>query len=92
MIIFFLYIIIINIITFHLYRLDKWRAEQSEYRISEAILLGVSFLGGALGAFCAMREFRHKTLHSVFAIGVPLALIIQMALVIWVMYYCLLET
>ena len=92
MIIFFLYIIIINIITFHLYRIDKWRAEQSEYRISEAILLGVSFLGGALGAFCAMREFRHKTLHSVFAIGVPLALIIQMALVIWVMYYCLLET
>lgn len=92
MIIFFLYIIIINIITFHLYRIDKWRAEQSEYRISEAILLGVSFLGGALGAFCAMREFRHKTLHSVFAIGVPIALVIQTIFIIWVIYYCLLET
>ena len=89
---FFIFIIIINLVSFHLYRIDKCRAEKDEYRISEAALLAVSFLGGALGAFCAMREYHHKTLHSVFAIGVPLALIIQMTLVIWVMYHCLLET
>lgn len=86
------YIIILNLITFHLYRIDKQRAERGEYRISEVTLLGMSFLGGALGAFCAMHEFHHKTLHSVFAIGVPLALIIQVALVIWLMCYYLLET
>lgn len=89
MIIFFSYIIIVNIVAFHLYRIDKQRAELGEYRISELVLLGVSFLGGALGAFCAMREYHHKTLHSVFAIGVPVVLVIQTALIMGAMIYCL---
>ena len=79
-------------VAFHLFRIDKNRAEQSEYRISEAVLLGVSFLGGALGAFCAMHEYHHKTLHTAFAIGVPIALVIQTVLIIWAMYHCLIAT
>ena len=86
------YIIVINIVAFHLYRIDKGRAERDEYRIPEAMLLGVSFLGGALGAFCAMREYHHKTLHKAFSIGVPIALALQTALVVGAMVYCLLGT
>ena len=85
----FIYVIIINIVSFHLYRIDKRKAERGEYRIPEAVLLGVAFLGGALGAFCAMREYRHKTLHPTFVVGVPIALIIQIGLVLWVMISCL---
>lgn len=90
MIILFCYVIIINVVSFHMYRIDKLRAEQDEYRIPETVLLAVAFLGGALGAFCAMREFRHKTLHTSFAVGVPIALLIQIALVVWMMARCLL--
>ncbi len=86
------YIILINLVSFHLYRIDKIRAERDEYRISEAILLGGSFLGGALGAFCAMREFHHKTLHNIFSVGVPIALVIQTAIVVLTLVYCLLNT
>ena len=86
------YVILINLVSFHLYRIDKIRAERDEYRISEAILLGVSFLGGALGAFCAMREFHHKTLHNIFSVGVPIALVIQTAIVVLTLVYCLLNT
>lgn len=89
---FFLYVIAINVVSFHLYRIDKYRAEKGVFRISEATLLSVSFLGGALGAFCAMKEYHHKTLHNAFSIGVPVALVIQSALVLWAMLYCLLFT
>lgn len=91
MVVFFSFIIIVNILTFHLYRIDKQQAEASLSRIPEAILLALSFLGGALGAFCAMQEYRHKTLHKSFSICVPIALVLQAALVIWAMVYCIIH-
>ena len=87
MVILLSFIIIINIVSFHLYRIDKRKAELGEYRIREAVLLSVSFLGGALGAFCAMKEYRHKTLHTAFTVGVPIALAIQCILTIWAIAY-----
>lgn len=92
MIAFFLYIIIVNLASFHLFHFDKQRAECGKYRIPERLLLGISFLGGALGAFCAMREYHHKTLHTAFALSVPVALAVQLVLVIWVIVHCLIET
>lgn len=86
-----LYIIVVNLVSFHLYKIDKLRAERDEYRISEAALLTVAFAGGALGAFCAMQEFRHKTFHTAFTVGVPIALVLQTALVVWAMIDCLLK-
>lgn len=83
------YIIVINLVAFHLYRLDKRRAEQEGFRIPEAVLLGIAFLGGALGAYCAMHEYRHKTQHSAFVVGVPIALVVQSALVLWAMVHCI---
>lgn len=89
MIFFIAVVLVMNLVAYHLYRIDKLRAEQSKYRIPEAVLLTVSFLGGAFGAFCAMHEYHHKTLHTIFAVGVPIALAIQTVLVIWAMVYCL---
>lgn len=89
MVVFFAYIIVINVVSFHMFRIDKLRAERDAYRIPETALLAVSFLGGALGAFCAMNEYRHKTLHTSFAVGVPVALAVQAILVIWAMVHCL---
>lgn len=92
MIVLLSYFIVINLVSFHLYRLDKRRAEQGDVRIPEFVLLGIAFLGGALGAFCAMHEYRHKTQHSLFFIGVPVTLVIQSALMMWGLVHCIIAT
>lgn len=70
-----IYLTCINIITFTLYSIDKWKAKRNKWRISEAKLLLLAFAGGSLGAYMAMRMFRHKTQHKKFTILVPLFLI-----------------
>lgn len=60
------YLIIINIITFFLYMLDKHYAIKKMYRISEYTLLVFSFFGGCFGALCGMQFFHHKTRKGKF--------------------------
>ena len=70
---------VLNLITFFLYGIDKRRAQKNQWRISEACLLTLPFLGGALGALLGMSLYRHKTKHIRFCILVPLALILHTA-------------
>jgi Predicted membrane protein len=67
-----LYFIAINLLTFLLYGLDKYKAVRQEWRIPERILLLMAFLGGAFGALSAMRIFRHKTKKGRFKLMIPL--------------------
>lgn len=53
--------IILSIITFAYYGVDKSKAKRSEMRIPERTLLCLSFFGGALGGLLGMQLFRHKT-------------------------------
>ncbi len=55
------YLIIINIITFIVYAVDKFKAINKKERISELSLFLLGFIGGAIGALMAMLLFRHKT-------------------------------
>lgn len=73
-----------NIITCLLMGVDKNRAKNKRWRISETRLLAVAFLGGALGVFTGMHVFHHKTKHPKFTIGVPLLFLIN-----GIMYYVL---
>lgn len=66
-------LVIINIVAFAMYGIDKSKAKKKHWRISEASLLSVAFLGGAYGAWLGMRVFHHKTRHKKFQILVPLA-------------------
>ncbi|AHF06842.1 DUF1294 domain-containing protein [Desulfitobacterium metallireducens] len=70
-------LLIWNLVTCLLMGTDKNRAKKGLWRISEARLLGVALLGGALGVFLGMNIFHHKTKHSKFRIGVPLLLFIN---------------
>ena len=72
------YLILVNLIAFALYGIDKRRAKQGAWRISEYTLLLVALLGGSLGALLGMRYFRHKTRHRKFRYGVPLILLLQL--------------
>lgn len=70
-------LVVINLLTFLVYGIDKWRAIHGRWRISEATLLSLAILGGSIGALLGMQIWRHKTHHKKFKYGVPLILIIQ---------------
>lgn len=75
-----IYIVLINVVTFFVYGFDKHRAQSRRRRISERTLLTLAAMGGSIGAWMAMRSFRHKTQHAKFKYGVPAILIAQIAL------------
>ena len=79
-------LIIWNIIVFAMYGLDKQKAKQKKRRISEATLSLSAALMGGIGALLGMRAFRHKTKHLKFKIGVPLLLILNIAVVCLYLY------
>ena len=74
------YLIVINIVTFLVYGIDKWKAKQGSWRISEATLLILAVIGG-IGALLGMRVWHHKTMHKKFKYGLPLILLVQIALI-----------
>lgn len=55
-----------SLVAFFCYGRDKSLAKQGKWRISEAKLLRLGFLGGAVGALAGMQFFRHKTKHWYF--------------------------
>lgn len=75
------YLILINIVTFAVYGIDKIKAKKGAWRIPEKSLLLLAFIGGSLGAAAGMRFWRHKTLHPQFKWGVPLILLFHLALI-----------
>ena len=72
------HLLIINVLAFVLYGVDKRRAVRNEYRIKEGVLLWMARLGGGIGSWLGIKNFRHKTQHTKFRIVVP------MWIVIWV--------
>lgn len=72
---FIYYLIIINVVNFLLFAVDKKRAQRGKWRIPEAWLFGISLIGGSLGGLLSMKIMRHKTSKIKFAIGMPLLLI-----------------
>lgn len=72
-----LYLIIINIITFALYGLDKWRAMTRQWRIREKKLIGLALIGGSIGAMIGMTVFHHKTRKWYFKLGIPGIFVLQ---------------
>ncbi len=75
------YLIVITIVTFLVYGIDKWKAKQGSWRISEASLLILAVIGGSIGALFGMKVWHHKTMHKKFKYGLPLILLAQIALI-----------
>ena len=79
-------LLLVNIVTFATYGIDKRKAQKGRWRIPESTLLLLAFFGGAIGALMGMRVFHHKTKHWKFKILVPLFLVLQLALIVWLIY------
>jgi uncharacterized membrane protein YsdA (DUF1294 family) len=78
-------LLIINLITFTTFALDKWKATQHKRRISEFSLLTLTFIGGTVGAILAMLIFRHKVSKKNFLL--KLCGIILLQIIFFVGYW-----
>ena len=79
------YLLAINIATFFLYGIDKYKAKKSKWRISEATLLTMAAIDGSIGAWEGMRLWHHKTMHKMFKYGIPVIIIFQVALAVYLL-------
>ena len=75
----------VNIATFFLYGIDKYKAKKNKWRISEATLLTMAAIGGSIGAWAGMRLWHHKTMHKKFKYGIPVIIILQVALAVYLL-------
>lgn len=82
----YIWLIVINIITFAVFGIDKKKAIDGKFRIKELTLFVLSLLGGSLGGLIAMHTFHHKTRKWYFKFGIPLILIVWVAMIAWLVY------
>ena len=78
----FYYILAINLVTLIVYGIDKFKAKNDLWRISEFALFALAIAGGSMGALGAMYIFNHKTKHKKFIIGIPLILLVQIVITV----------
>ena len=78
------YLIAINIITFFIYGIDKLKAKKGKWRIPESTLLLLAIIGGSIGAWLGIKVWHHKTLHKKFKYGIPLIVIAQIAMAVYI--------
>ena len=74
--------LVINLLTFTLYGVDKRRARRGAWRIPERTLLAGTWLLGGVGAWLAMHVFRHKTKHIAFQVSAPVGAVLSAALML----------
>jgi uncharacterized membrane protein YsdA (DUF1294 family) len=75
----------LNLLTFIIYGIDKLKAKNAKWRISEATLILLAVIGGSIGAWLGLQVWRHKTQHKKFYIGIPVILILQVVATIYVL-------
>ncbi len=78
-----IYFLIVNVIGFFLMGIDKLRAKKQVWRVPEKTLFLLALIGGSIGTNAGMYVFRHKTKHWYFVVGMPIILIAQVALGLW---------
>ena len=79
------YLLAVNIASFLLYGIDKYKAKKGKWRVSEATMLMMAVIGGSIGAWAGMRLWHHKTMHKKFKYGIPLIIILQVALAVYLL-------
>lgn len=86
-----IYLAAVNVITFIMYGIDKWKAKRNKWRVPEATLLWMAVFGGSIGAWLGIKVWHHKTMHNKFRYGVPLILFAQILLVGGMVYWLLVK-
>ncbi len=80
----FIYLLLLNLLGFALFGLDKHRAVQKSWRLPEGLFFLIAAAGAVPGLWFGMKAFRHKTRHWQFRLGLPLIGLFQILLLVWV--------
>lgn len=76
------YLIIVNILSLLLMKIDKTKAIKRKERIPEIVLITISFLGGSIGSIIGMYLFHHKTQKLKFQILIPVSLVLTIIIIL----------
>lgn len=83
-----IYWAIISVVTVIATMYDKSAARKGGRRVSEAMLILLALLGGGVAELFVMKKIHHKTLHKKFMIGLPVIIVLHIALiVVYFMFY-----
>jgi len=76
------YVLIISVVAVCVTIYDKWAAKKRpKERTRESTLLLLSAIGGSVAMLLTMLAIRHKTKHIKFMLGIPLIIILHIALI-----------
>ncbi|MBQ3149856.1 MAG: DUF1294 domain-containing protein [Clostridia bacterium] len=80
-----IYLVIISVFSVIITVYDKKAAKYAKgNRIPESMLFFVSAAGGSALMFITMQIIRHKTRHKRFMIGLPIMMIIQCLIILYI--------
>lgn len=77
-----IYLLIINIISYLVMGWDKRAAIKHNQRIPEKTLLILALIGGSLGSIAAMIILHHKNRKPKFLFGFPIIFVLQIVIII----------
>lgn len=87
MLYFLIYLVIMNVLTIIMFRIDKYKAVKDKWRIKESTLHLLSFLGGSPGALWAEKKFHHKNAKKSFYLVTYLAILVDIFLLGIIIYF-----
>ena len=79
-----IYLAAISLLAVTMTAYDKRAARRGLRRLRERTLLFVAVIGGSVAMFIMMRFIHHKTRHAKFMVGIPVVIILQMAIMLFV--------
>lgn len=93
--VFAVYMVIISIFGVCQVKRDKKLSEVSKtsysyWRIPESQLMLIAAMGGSFAMYSALKKYHHKTKHAKFMIGIPIIMLLQIALfglIIWLRFF-----
>ena len=84
---FLLYILIINIGSFLLFGIDKYKSTKDKWRINETTFILLALIGSATGILLGMVLFKHKISKIKFSIGIPIVFLLNRVLELTIINY-----
>jgi len=87
MLYFFIYLVIMNLLTILMFKIDKYKAEKNKWRIKESTLHFLSFMGGSLGAIFAEKKFHHKNAKKSFYLVTYLSVLVDVIVLVAIIYF-----
>lgn len=81
------YFVIINVVTFLLFALDKYKAVKKQQRISEKKLYIYALFGGVVGGVLSMVFFRHKIQKQSFMLKYYFIILLWISIVYSYFFY-----